>query len=59
MKKDRFDLLLNKYRDIVAIDSIKARGYIKRLDYKNNFYLLSALLKPTLMNADLRKIVIS
>lgn len=43
MKIDRFDLLLNKYRDIVAIDSIKARGYIKRLDYKNNFYLLKCI----------------
>ena len=40
MTTNKFDLMLYKYRETVAIDSIKARGYIKRLDYKNNFYLL-------------------
>lgn len=38
---DRFDL--NNYQETVATDSVKARNYIKRLDYKNNFYLLNCI----------------
>jgi tetratricopeptide (TPR) repeat protein len=41
--KDKFDLLLNKYREVVATDSVKARAYIMQLDYKNNFYLLKCI----------------
>lgn len=41
--KDKFDLLLNKYREVVATDSVKARACIMQLDYKNNFYLLKCI----------------
>ena len=41
--KDKFDLMLWKYRESVAIDSAKARAYIMQLDYKNNFYLLKCI----------------
>ncbi|MEO9022809.1 MAG: hypothetical protein ABI237_18170 [Ginsengibacter sp.] len=40
---DRADLILNNYRETVATDSVKARNYIKRLDYRNNFYLLKCI----------------
>jgi len=40
---DRFYLILDKYRDTVAIDSVKARNYIRQLDYKNDFYLLQCI----------------
>jgi tetratricopeptide (TPR) repeat protein len=43
MATDKFDLLLYKYRELVATDSVKARACIKRLDYKNNFYLLQCI----------------
>ena len=43
MTKDKFDLLLSKYRETVAIDSVKARRLIMQLDYKNNFYLLQCI----------------
>ncbi len=43
MATNKFDLMLNKYRESVAIDSVKARECIKRLDYKNNFYLLQCI----------------
>lgn len=42
-KNDKTNLYLNKYRDIVAINSVKARNYIKKLEYKNNFYLLQCI----------------
>jgi tetratricopeptide (TPR) repeat protein len=40
---DNFNLIIDKYRDTVSVDSIKARNYIKKLDYKNNFYLLQCI----------------
>lgn len=40
---DRFNLILDKYRDTVAVNSAKARNYIRQLDYKNNFYLLGCI----------------
>lgn len=43
MAKDKFDLLLNKYRELVATDSVKARKCIMQLDYQNNFYLLKCI----------------
>ncbi len=43
MAIDKFDLMLSKYRESVATDSVKARECIKRLDYKNNFYLLKCI----------------
>lgn len=43
MVKDKFDLLLNKYRELVATDSVKARRCVMQLDYKNNFYLLQCI----------------
>ena len=43
MAKDKFDLMLYKYRESVAVDSVKARAYIMQLDYKNNFYLLKCI----------------
>lgn len=43
MAKDKFDLMLSNYRDLVATDSVKARNCIMRLDYKNNFYLLCCI----------------
>lgn len=43
MATDKFDLMLYKYRELVATDSVKARACIKRLDYKNNFYLLGCI----------------
>jgi hypothetical protein len=43
MATDKFDLMLHKYRELVATDSVKARECIKRLDYKNNFYLLKCI----------------
>ena len=43
MAKDKFDLMLFKFRETVAIDSIKARTYIKKLDYNENFYLLQCI----------------
>lgn len=43
MTTDKFDLILNEYRDLVATDSVKARECIKRLPYKNNFYLLQCI----------------
>jgi hypothetical protein len=43
MANDKFDLLLNKYRELVATDSVKARKCIMQLDYKNNFYLLKCI----------------
>jgi hypothetical protein len=41
--KDKFDLMLNKYREVVATDSAKARAYIMPLDYRSNFYLLKCI----------------
>jgi hypothetical protein len=43
ISNNRFNLILDKYRQTVATDSAKARNYIKRLDYKNNFYLLKCI----------------
>ncbi len=43
MTSDKFDLVLNKYRELVATDSVKARRSIMRLDYKTNFYLLKCI----------------
>jgi hypothetical protein len=43
MATDKFDLMLCKYRETVAVNSIKAREYIQKLDYKNNFYLLQCI----------------
>lgn len=43
MTKAKFDLLLYKYRETVSTDSVKARRYIMKLDYKNNFYLLQCI----------------
>ncbi len=43
MAIDKFDLMLSKYRESVATDSVKARAYIMRSDYKNNFYLLQCI----------------
>jgi tetratricopeptide (TPR) repeat protein len=43
MATDKFDLQIYKYRELVATDSVKARECIKRLDYKNNFYLLKCI----------------
>jgi len=43
MTKNNFDLLLSKYRALVATDSVKARRCIMQLDYKNNFYLLKCI----------------
>lgn len=43
MAKDKFDSLLNRYRELVAIDSAKARRCIMQLDYKKNFYLLQCI----------------
>jgi hypothetical protein len=43
MAKDKFDLMLDKYRELVATDSIKARRCIMQLDYQNNFYLLQCI----------------
>jgi len=43
MTMDKFNLLLNKYRELVATDSVKARKCIMQLDYKNNFYLLKCI----------------
>ena len=40
---ERFEMILDNYRKTVAIDSLKARNYIKKLDYKNNFYLLKCI----------------
>lgn len=40
---DRFNLILDNYRETVATDSEKARNYIRKLDYKNNFYLLKCI----------------
>ncbi|MGN6495622.1 MAG: hypothetical protein ACTHLE_26770 [Agriterribacter sp.] len=40
---NKFNSMLEKYRDTVAIDSTKARAYIKKLDYRNNFYLLKCI----------------
>jgi len=40
---NRFNLILDKYRETVATDSAKARNYIQMLDYKNNFYLLQCI----------------
>jgi hypothetical protein len=43
MATAKFDLVLRQYRDLVVTDSVKARACIKRLDYKNNFYLLKCI----------------
>lgn len=43
MTKDKFDLMLYTYRELVTTDSVKARECIKRLDYKNDFYLLQCI----------------
>jgi hypothetical protein len=43
MAKNKFDSLLNRYRDLVSTDSVKARRCIMQLDYKNNFYLLQCI----------------
>jgi tetratricopeptide (TPR) repeat protein len=43
MAKGKFDLMLNKYRELVATDSAKARRCLMQLDYKNNFYLLKCI----------------
>jgi len=43
MATDKFDLMLYKYRDVVAIASVKARAHIMQLDYKSNFYLLQCI----------------
>ncbi|MBL0741413.1 hypothetical protein [Chryseolinea lacunae] len=43
MEKDRFDLMMAKYRALVAFDSVKARARIMQLDYGNNFYLLQCI----------------
>jgi hypothetical protein len=40
---DKFTAILDKYRETVAIDSAKARAYIKKLDYRDNFYLLKCI----------------
>jgi len=40
---DRFYEILDKYADTVAVDSAKARNYIRKLDYKHNFYLLQCI----------------
>jgi hypothetical protein len=45
MKKlnNNLDTILGEYRNIVAFDSVAARNLIKKLDYKNNFYLLKCI----------------
>jgi tetratricopeptide (TPR) repeat protein len=43
LTKDKFDLMLDKYRELVATDTVKARRCIMQLDYKNNFYLLQCI----------------
>ena len=43
MATDKFNLTLYKYRELITTDSVKARECIKRLDYKNNFYLLQCI----------------
>ncbi|MBI5370934.1 MAG: hypothetical protein HZA79_02780 [Sphingobacteriales bacterium] len=43
MPTNKLDLILYKYRELVATDSKKARECIKQLDYKNNFYLLQCI----------------
>jgi hypothetical protein len=40
--KDKFDLMLVKYRELVATNSVKARAYYA-IDYQNNFYLLKCI----------------
>lgn len=43
MAMSKFDRALSKYRDLVAVDSAKARVRIMQLDYKDNFYLLACI----------------
>ena len=43
MATDKFNLTLYKYRELITTDSVKARECIKRLEYKNNFYLLKCI----------------
>jgi hypothetical protein len=43
MSKDKFDLVLERYRELVATDSVKARRCIMTLDYQDNFYLLKGI----------------
>ena len=43
MTTDKFNLMLYKYRELIATDSVKARECINRLDYKTNFYLLQCI----------------
>ena len=40
---DKLNSMLAKYRETVAIDSAKARGYIQKLNYRENFYLLQCI----------------
>lgn len=35
--------ILQQYRDTVAFDAVKARNYIRKLDYHKNFYLLQCI----------------
>jgi hypothetical protein len=43
LTKGKFDLMLDKYRELVATDSVKARRCIMQLDYQGNFYLLKCI----------------
>ena len=43
MTADRFNLILDKYRDVVGTDSARARKIIMKLNYRNNFYLLHCI----------------
>ena len=43
MATDKFDLMLYKYREVVAVNSLQARTCIQKLEYKNNFYLLHCI----------------
>jgi len=43
MAKEKFDVILSRYREPVATDSLKARKCIMQLDYDENFYLLQCI----------------
>ncbi|MDE2026566.1 MAG: hypothetical protein KGJ07_08835 [Patescibacteria group bacterium] len=42
-QEKKFDVLLNKYWDTYRKNPAKARRYLQKLDYKNNFYLLRCI----------------
>jgi hypothetical protein len=37
------EIILNEYRDCVSTNPVMARNLIRRLDYKNNYYLLQCI----------------